>query len=83
MFSLNITNIIETIQTKKKAKKYFGLFYNSKTRNYEPPTPEEIRKSIAKLSECPKCHFIVFNNYWGNEIEKASARLCPTCGNKI
>ena len=61
--------------SKKTNKKYF-----EPNKNYEPPSPGEIRKCIEKSSRCPKCHFIVFDNYWASDIDKVNLKICSTCG---
>lgn len=66
------------------------LNYKNNTKNsklisdnyYTPPSPGEIRESIKNLSRCPKCHFLIFDNYWADEIEASNLRPCPTCGYK-
>lgn len=47
------------------------------------PTPNEIRKEISNMQICPRCQFIVFDNYFSDEIENISLKICPTCGYKI
>lgn len=64
----------------QRKKKKSRLLFPSK---YKLPTANEIRAQAEKLSSCPKCHFLIFDNYWTDEIENRSTRLCPTCGTKL
>ena len=52
-------------------------------KDYKVPSPTEIRESIQKMTSCPKCKFLIFDNYWTSEIETIEVRLCPTCGYKL
>jgi len=54
-----------------------------KYKNYIPQAPREIRKMIQTLSKCPNCNFLIFDNYWSDDIEKNEKKVCPTCGNKL
>lgn len=69
MFNLNLLNILTTLIPKLK-----------KQRQYEPATPGEIKKIIQNLNRCPNCHFIIFDNYWSDEIGRDNLKICPTCG---
>jgi len=51
--------------------------------SYNVPSPKDIRKQIERMSHCPNCHFLVFENYWTDEVEEKNLRLCPTCGYKL
>lgn len=62
--------------TTKKKKKSFP-------QDYSVPSPTEIRASIKNMTSCPKCKFLIFDNYWSHDIENGSERLCPTCGCKL
>ncbi|MBI2995219.1 MAG: hypothetical protein HYY52_00710 [Candidatus Melainabacteria bacterium] len=55
----------------------------TKEKTYEPPHPNEIRKILKKMTHCPHCHFLIFDNYWSKDIENPNVKLCPTCGCKI
>ena len=70
-------NLITLFQ--KTSKKFDPIFNSS----YEPPSPGKIRHAIEKLSRCPNCCFLIFDNYWTNEIEHTQTKVCPTCGNKL
>ena len=73
MFTFNyLLNILGVLNQKKDISDNY----------YTPPSPGEIRESIKNLSRCPKCHFLIFDNYWANEIEMSNLRPCPTCGYK-
>ncbi len=80
MFTFNLVNLLEVIVPKKAKQRHFEPLFDTR---YEPPSPGEIRKSLEKLSHCSHCHFLIFDNYWSNEIDNKNTRLCPTCGNKI
>ena len=60
----------------------FPLKFNNGL-TYEPPSPCVIRQAVEKLSRCSNCCFLIFDNYWSNEIEMIDIRVCPTCGHKI
>ena len=66
----------------KKTKHFEPLF---KTRAYRLPLPPavEIRKMAEKLSRCARCHFLIFDNYFSDEIENTSVKVCPTCGERV
>ena len=66
---------------KKKNKKLRGIFFP--WYSYKLPTPNEIRDQVEKMTSCPKCQFLIFENYWTDEIENRSNKLCPTCGYKL
>lgn len=76
MFPFNLTEVFEIINIKKAKKKFSGA------SNFIE-TPNEIRESINKLSKCPKCHFLIFDNYWSPSLENHGLKICPTCGNKF
>lgn len=81
MFPFNL--LLSKAKSKKINSKYFEPLFSSKYENYKPPKPSEIRKMTEKMSRCPKCHFLIFDNYWANDIENVSERLCPTCGERV
>ena len=79
-FNFNLNTVFKTMNKAKQNKKNFEpLFYI----NDEMPSPGEIRKTINNLSRCSNCHFLIFDNYWDNKVEKNNIKLCPTCGHKI
>lgn len=63
-----------------KLKNFKNKLKKKSSFTYNVPTPEQIRESINKMSSCPKCHFIVFENYWYTSSE--NIKMCPTCGHK-
>ncbi len=71
MFPFNLINIFP------KANKNPDPVFNT---NYEPPSPGEIRQVVENLSRCPHCCFLIFDNYWSNEIDHLKSNVCPTCG---
>ena len=79
-FNNGLTGILEVLNPKKGPNKSFEPLFNTK---YEPPSPGAIRQSVEKLSRCSNCCFLIFDNYWSNEIEMIDVRVCPTCGHKI
>ena len=72
-------NLLATKPNKSKN----DSFFKSKSYKYTPQGPKEIREMIKTMTKCGNCHFVVFDNYWANEIEKKSIKLCPTCGYKL
>ena len=81
MFTFNLTSLLP-----KKLKHFEPLrtLTRKEYESYKPPSANEIRKTIEKLSRCSHCHFLVFDNYWTNkEGEKSNLNLCSTCGHKI
>lgn len=64
----------------RKNKNFEPMF---EIKSFRPSTPGEIRKTIEKLSRCPKCQFIIFDNYWSDEIESKSMKVCSTCGERV
>ena len=81
MFTL-IANMLDAIAPKKSKSKYFEpLFEND--HHHNSPSPGEIRQMVEKLSRCSHCHFLIFDNYWSNEIEQVREKLCSTCGHKL
>lgn len=70
-------------KTKSKKSKYFEPLFTTKSKNHKLPTPKEIRMMTNNLSRCSKCHFLIFDNYFSDEIENVSERLCTTCGHKL
>lgn len=54
-----------------------------KYKHYTPQAPREIRKMIKMLTRCPNCHFLIFDNYWSEDVQKNENKVCPTCGNKL
>ena len=83
MFPFNLTNVLEVIKPKMAKSKYFEPLFQNKHEHYIPPSPNEIRRMTEKLSRCPHCQFLIFNNYWASDVENISAKLCPTCGCKV
>jgi predicted RNA-binding Zn-ribbon protein involved in translation (DUF1610 family) len=80
MFSFNLLNFY---QKPAKSKHFEPLTYE-KYKTYIPQAPREIRKMIKSLSKCPNCNFLIFDNYWSDDIEKpVTKNVCPTCGNKF
>lgn len=81
MFTFNLTNLI----TKKNKKDFEPLIdtSNEKFPNYRIPSACQIRKTLHNLSRCPNCHFLIFDNYWSNDIENPKSKVCTTCGYKI
>ena len=63
-------------------KEKFDFFLRFGFSHYEPPRPAEIKKTIKNLSKCSNCQFLIFDNYWGSELEIKSNIICPTCGHK-
>ncbi len=76
MFTFNLQNLLFG----KSSLKEFEPLTNT---DYIIPTPGEIRKTIKKLSRCSNCHFLIFDDYWTDEVEKSNVKMCPTCGHKI
>lgn len=72
MFAFNLLNVLTNL-----------LPNTTKIKNYSPHSPREIRKMIQHLSRCPNCQFLIFDNYWTNDVEKKELKVCPTCGYKI
>ena len=72
MFTFNLFNVIEILMPKKAHENEHKLL-----------SPGEIRRQIEKLSRCPHCHFLIFDNYWSDEIENPNLKVCPTCGYKL
>ena len=60
------------------------MIKNAKSRQFEPleENTRGLKQAIKKLDRCPKCNFLIFDNYWMGEIEHRSIYVCPTCGNK-
>lgn len=50
---------------------------------FDVPSPSQIKKEISNMQICPRCQFIIFDNYWTNEIENITLKVCSTCGYKI
>lgn len=62
------------------------LLKQKKERNlsFKLATPKEIRERINTLSKCPKCHFVVFDNYWSDDThDSLKKNICSTCGFEI
>ena len=55
------------------------------SKNCEPlfESELEVRETLKKLHHCPNCQFLIFDNYWTDELEKREIKVCPTCGWKI
>ncbi len=75
-----LKSLLETLKPKKNKSKMFEPLLSI---SEHLSSPGEIKKSIKNLSRCSHCHFLIFDNYWSNEVEKSNVKLCPTCGNKI
>ncbi|OGI19848.1 MAG: hypothetical protein A3B68_08550 [Candidatus Melainabacteria bacterium RIFCSPHIGHO2_02_FULL_34_12] len=84
MFTLKLSNgltgVIESLTKKKSKIKYFEPLYDTR---YEPPSPGEIRKIVNNLSRCSNCHFLIFENYWSEELNRPAEKLCSTCGHGL
>ncbi len=80
MFTFNLLSMLETLRPKSAQPNHVQDLLDVGYESYTPPPPGEIRKSIEKLSRCSNCHFIIFDNYWLDEIENVTLRVCPTCG---
>ncbi len=77
-----LKSLMETLKPKKNKSTLFEPVL-TKYENNTFPSPGKIRQSIKNLSRCSHCHFLIFDNYWSNEVEKSNIKLCPTCGNKV
>ncbi|MBI3591438.1 MAG: hypothetical protein HY094_08710 [Candidatus Melainabacteria bacterium] len=79
-FKNELTNVFDLRSKKQIKPKYFEPLFDTR---YEPPSPGEIRQMVKKLSRCGNCHFLIFDNYWLDDVEKNNIKLCPTCGYKL
>lgn len=52
-------------------------------KKFTIPTPNEIRNEISNMQICPRCQFIIFDNYWTDEVENVMLKVCPTCGYRL
>ena len=75
MITLSPQKIFEKLKGEKRRSLLFT--------NYKIPTPNEIRSEVQNLRACPKCQFLIFDNYWTDEIENKQNKVCPTCGEKL
>ena len=50
---------------------------NTKLKHFEPLEIQSNQK------HCPKCNFLIFDDYWTGEIENQSVKVCTTCGEKF
>ena len=82
MFTFNLLSMLETIRPKSAKQKHLQDLHDVGYESYTPASPGEIRKSIERLSRCSNCHFIIFDNYWLDEVGNASIKVCPTCGDR-
>lgn len=55
----------------------------TKNENYQMPSPKEIKDITKRLTRCSKCHFLIFDTYWTDEVESKSIKVCPTCGERV
>lgn len=79
MLTFSSPKMFPSILKKRKKEKRFFL----SEHQYQVQPVSEIREQISKLSSCPKCHFLIFDNYWTDDIENKTGKLCPTCGFKL
>ncbi len=80
-FNNGLTNILDVLDFKKSKK---GPDFEPLTdTRYEPPSPGQIRKLVEKLDRCSNCYFLVFDNYWSNEVGIKTIKVCPTCGHRM
>ena len=80
MFPFNLPNLFGLLNKKTNKSKGFEPLYDTR---YEPPSPGEIRQVIKKLSRCSNCYFLIFDNYWSDELSHPETKICPTCGHNI
>ena len=61
------------------------MIKNAKSKSFEPleENPGNVKQITKKLDRCPKCMFLIFDNYWMDEIENRKMKVCTTCGWKI
>lgn len=83
MFTFNLTNIFETFNPKKLRPKFFKSTFEDDYKSSKLPSPGEIKQLINKLSRCSNCQFLIFDNYWTDDVKQPNIRLCPTCGYKL
>ncbi len=83
MFTYNLLSMLETLKPKAAKKTNRRDFLDIGYEHYTPPPPGEIRKVIENLSRCSNCCFIIFDNYWIDEIENIKVKVCPTCGHRL
>ncbi len=79
MFAFNLL----TLNKKVEKTKNFEPVSIQKYRQYIPQAPREIRKMIKMLNRCSNCNFLVFDNYWSEDITEKEIKVCPTCGNRL
>ena len=77
MFTFNLLNLMQ------KSTRLNELESILNTNESNTPTPYEIKKSLQELNRCCKCHFIIFDDYWTDEIDRSYQKLCPTCGSNL
>ena len=77
-----LKSLIETLKPKKSKSNFFEPLL-TRYENDNFPSPGEIRQSIKNMSRCFHCHFLIFDNYWSNEVQKSNVKVCPTCGQKM
>ena len=73
-------SLIETLKPKKNKSNFFEPLLS---KHYNLPSPGEIKKSLKNMMRCTHCHFLIFDNYWSNEVQKSNMKVCSTCGNKL
>ena len=77
-----LKSLIEILKQNKSKSNFFEPLL-TKYENNRFPSPGEIRQSVKNMSHCFHCHFLIFDNYWTNEVHKSNVKLCPTCGSKL
>ena len=75
-------NLLTPTKESNKSNHFEPLFF-TRPSSHKLQTPKEIRDMVNKMTRCGNCHFVVFENYWGNEINQRKISLCPTCGYKL
>ena len=71
--------LVETLKP-KKSKSFFEPLLSISNHLQ---LPSEIKQSIKNMSRCSHCHFLIFDNYWSNEVERSNIKVCPTCGSQL
>ena len=76
-----LKSLLETLKPKSKSNFFEPVLNRYENNNF--PSPDQIRQSVKNMMRCTHCHFLIFDNYWSNEVQKSNIKVCSTCGNKL
>ena len=72
-------NLLFTLQLLKRKKQKQMALKDLAFSTHSGP----IRAEIEHMTRCNNCHFLIFENYWDNNIEQVDRSVCPTCGSRL